>query len=182
VPSAATVNVVFSADGYLSKTVPVVLSKGVTQEANATLEKSINFPGTLTGTVSAGGGAPIENARVTTSGPVSLTDETGITGNYLFDAMPSGVFEVSASAEGFATIDKPANISTDGSVAVLNFDLPELDATDINDDGEVNAVDVQLVINGALGLPVSFPTDVNADDTTNAVDVQLVINTALGIS
>jgi len=52
-------------------------------------------------------------------------------------------------------------------------------ALDVNGDGLVNAVDIQLVINGALGLPTDFPTDVNTDDAVNAIDVQIVINTAL---
>jgi len=55
---------------------------------------------------------------------------------------------------------------------------------DINRDGNVNAVDVQLVINAALGLPIN-PFDDNADVNNsggvNAVDVQLVINAALGL-
>ena len=54
---------------------------------------------------------------------------------------------------------------------------------DINRDGKVDAVDVQLVINGALGLtlPPGANTDVNSDGTTNAVDIQRVINAALGL-
>jgi hypothetical protein len=50
---------------------------------------------------------------------------------------------------------------------------------DVDGDGYVNAVDVQLVINGALGLTVAYNTDVNSDHVTNAIDVQLVINAAL---
>jgi hypothetical protein len=53
---------------------------------------------------------------------------------------------------------------------------------DLNGDDDVNAVDIQLVINSALGLDISpFDADVNGDDSVNAVDVQLVINAALGL-
>jgi glucose/arabinose dehydrogenase len=52
---------------------------------------------------------------------------------------------------------------------------------DVNGDGDVNALDVQLVINAALGLPVTEQTDLNDDQVTNALDVQLVINAALGL-
>jgi hypothetical protein len=52
---------------------------------------------------------------------------------------------------------------------------------DINADGDTDAVDVQLVINGALGVPVAYNTDVNGDGDTDAVDVQLTINAALGL-
>ena len=52
---------------------------------------------------------------------------------------------------------------------------------DINDSGAVDAIDVQLVINEAIGINTPFDADVNADGNTNAVDVQLIINAALGI-
>ena len=56
-----------------------------------------------------------------------------------------------------------------------------------NRDGKINAVDVQLVINAALGIDISEScdcdpdnADVNCDGKVDAVDVQLVINAALG--
>ncbi len=53
---------------------------------------------------------------------------------------------------------------------------------DVNNDADVNAADVQLVINSALGVPVGqLDTDINRDGPVNAIDVQLVINAALGI-
>jgi formylglycine-generating enzyme required for sulfatase activity len=62
------------------------------------------------------------------------------------------------------------------------FAIP-LVAGDVNGDGVVNAVDVQFVVNAALGLPVGFVTDIDHDvvHATSASDVQLVINAALGI-
>jgi len=54
-------------------------------------------------------------------------------------------------------------------------------AADISDDGSIDAVDVQLVINGALGVSVVESTDVDYSGLTDAVDVQLVINATLGI-
>ncbi|MBI5093073.1 MAG: hypothetical protein HZB26_11625 [Candidatus Hydrogenedentes bacterium] len=50
---------------------------------------------------------------------------------------------------------------------------------DVDGSGHVDAVDVQLVINGALGLAVAYNTDMNGSGNTDAVDVQLVINAAL---
>ncbi|HOE65819.1 MAG TPA: dockerin type I domain-containing protein, partial [Candidatus Hydrogenedentes bacterium] len=50
---------------------------------------------------------------------------------------------------------------------------------DVNVDGQVDAIDVQLVINGALRISVPFHTDVNLDGATDALDVQMVINAAL---
>jgi len=59
----------------------------------------------------------------------------------------------------------------------------QLRAEDVNYSGSVDAVDVQLVINGALGIDVApVDPDINGDGAVNAVDVQLVINAALGVS
>mgnify|MGYP001582591172 FL=1 len=52
---------------------------------------------------------------------------------------------------------------------------------DINDDTKVNAIDVQVVTNSALGIDSNSCADVNNDNYINAVDVQIVINCALGI-
>jgi len=54
---------------------------------------------------------------------------------------------------------------------------------DVNCDSFINAIDVQLVINAALGIAIdpAFNADINRDGPVNAVDVQLVINAALGI-
>lgn len=52
---------------------------------------------------------------------------------------------------------------------------------DVNGDGAVDAVDIQLVINAALGVTPNPAADLNDDGDVNAVDIQLVINTALGL-
>jgi len=53
---------------------------------------------------------------------------------------------------------------------------------DINLDRSLNAIDIQLVINAALGVTINpFEGDVNADSEVNAVDVQRVINAVLGV-
>ncbi|MBI4556424.1 MAG: SBBP repeat-containing protein [Candidatus Hydrogenedentes bacterium] len=52
---------------------------------------------------------------------------------------------------------------------------------DIDGNSVVDAVDVQLVINAALGLGISGDADINKDGNVDAVDVQIVINAALGL-
>ena len=52
---------------------------------------------------------------------------------------------------------------------------------DIDGTGVVDAVDIQLVINKALGLDVEWNCDINCSGSVDAVDIQLVINAALGI-
>ena len=50
---------------------------------------------------------------------------------------------------------------------------------DVDANGTVNAVDVQLVVNGALGMTTSVPTNVDNTGGVNALDVQQVINAAV---
>ena len=52
---------------------------------------------------------------------------------------------------------------------------------DVNHDDDINAQDVQLVINTVLGMDTGVDCDINRDKKTDAVDVQLVINAALGL-
>lgn len=55
---------------------------------------------------------------------------------------------------------------------------------DVNGDDLVNAVDIQLIINGVLGIdiePYTEAADLNGDGLLNAVDVQLIINAVLGL-
>jgi len=62
------------------------------------------------------------------------------------------------------------------------FAVVSLPRPDVNDDGTVDAVDVQTVVNAALGLDVSpANADVQPDGAINAVDVQMVVNAALGL-
>jgi hypothetical protein len=52
---------------------------------------------------------------------------------------------------------------------------------DVNGDGRLNAVDVQLVIIAALGLDIhGMDADCDGDGFVNAVDVQFAINAVLG--
>ncbi|MBI4556227.1 MAG: hypothetical protein HY706_01465 [Candidatus Hydrogenedentes bacterium] len=88
------------------------------------------------------------------------------------------------------TADIPADL-LEGQVGFFNDEAAAYDnvflsgqriITDVNTDGGTNAVDVQIVINGALGInPPSGSADVNGDTTVDAVDVQYVINGALGL-
>ncbi len=52
---------------------------------------------------------------------------------------------------------------------------------DVNSDGSVNVVDVQLSINQAIGLAACGTTDITLDGSCNVIDVQRLINAALGM-
>ncbi|MBI4556496.1 MAG: hypothetical protein HY706_02845 [Candidatus Hydrogenedentes bacterium] len=79
-------------------------------------------------------------------------------------------------------VDTDGNVSVPSTTKVIQTQPSMALAGDIDADGGVDAVDVQLVINAALGLDIgALDADVNQDAQVDAVDVQLVINAALGI-
>jgi len=53
---------------------------------------------------------------------------------------------------------------------------------DINEDGNVNVLDVILMVNMILGITdVDVPADINNDGTVNILDIVQVVNMILGI-
>jgi hypothetical protein len=53
--------------------------------------------------------------------------------------------------------------------------------TDINESGQTDASDIQLVINAVLGVEIDgLSPDVNLDGRVDAADIQFTINSALG--
>ena len=63
----------------------------------------------------------------------------------------------------------------------FQFQQPVSDAGDVNEDGSVDAVDVQTVINAVLLIDTDGNCDLDGNDGVDAVDVQLVINAVLGL-
>ncbi|MBI4560138.1 MAG: hypothetical protein HY706_21295 [Candidatus Hydrogenedentes bacterium] len=66
-------------------------------------------------------------------------------------------------------------------VDIGTYEYQAGDELDIDASGGTDAVDVQLVINGALGLDSRASSDVDGNSVVDAIDVQLVINAALGL-
>ena len=98
---------------------------------------------------------------------VSVPDE--LSGGYLWDKW----------SDSNAARTRAVSFAANGTLTA-NF-KSSAGSGDVNSDGSTNAVDVQLVINGALGINVPYNTDLNGDGDTTAVDIQMVINAALGI-
>jgi hypothetical protein len=69
---------------------------------------------------------------------------------------------------------------TRGTDATSATDYPVSNVRgDVNADGNVDAKDIQTVINAALGLKTDAPADIDQVGQINSVDVQMVINAAL---
>jgi len=138
-------------------------------------------PGALAGTVvRAGTASALSGARVTIEGLGDITTTTESNGAYAFSSLPEGTDCVRASATGYGGQTQLATVAALGTSA-LDFDLPLVPKGDINQDSTINATDVQLVINAALGVSGPYNCDVSQDSAVNAIDVQQVINGALGL-
>jgi len=97
------------------------------------------------------------------------------------------------SETGFEAPEGPAELvfqlevtdGQDADTAMVTVTVRESgDPSDINGDGNVDAVDVQKCINQALDLPRSPGdrlADLNGDFAVDAIDIQMIINHVLGI-
>ena len=103
----------------------------------------------------------------------------GAGANYSFDLAPTAPGLVTADIAAAAAQDSSGAPNTAAPRFVRIYEAPK---GDVNSDGVIDAVDVQLTINAALGLPIGgLSGDVNHDGAVDAVDVQLTINSALGL-
>jgi len=106
----------------------------------------------------------------------------------LLETVPTTHYR-SATYDGVALgFDAPAfvniSLADRGTVERVDLYLGRKVMGDIDGDDRISAVDVQTVINTALGLDVGGRAplaDVNGDGVVDAVDVQLLVNRLLGI-
>ncbi len=80
--------------------------------------------------------------------------------------------------ESYATDDSVIETTSNNGASCLEL---QIRPGDVDQNGRLNASDIQLVINRALGIPVAHDCDINNDGAVNATDVQLVINAVLGM-
>ncbi|PFG05371.1 carboxypeptidase regulatory-like domain-containing protein [Bacillus sp. es.034] len=164
---AGDYNVIFSADGYVSQTIPITLSLGETAILNAALESN---PATITGNVrDAGTLAAIEDALIqvfTTDGRllgVTLTDRDG---NYTLSGLPGGEVVIVVRARGYQSQFQTVTLIR-GTTRTLNFLLKDNPAsirgyvTDIQTGAPISQVLVQIFPVGSQVPIRSTLTDPN---------------------
>jgi hypothetical protein len=120
-------------------------------------------------------GGAIEAVSIPLNADAIFTDSDG---DGLTDGQEAGIGTDSQNVDSDGDgINDDVEIAYGTNPLVVNLES----TADVNSDSTVDAVDVQLVINAALGIPVEADPDINLDATINAVDVQLAVNGALGL-
>lgn len=129
------------------------------------------------------------------SGQALPLEQDMSSGLFIVPGVESGQYNVDVEEDGLSIERQNLNIGVSGVEALtveVAGDLGQRSATliiesaplrsaDVDGSDVIDSVDVQLVINAALGKPVAFNCDVSGDFVINAVDVQLVINAVLGL-
>ena len=125
----------------------------------------------------------------TTYTSVTFTTTHGGGGNYLIAGLTPGTYSVlkdSVALSGYSSVAVGPDgtlffSSTAGSFSVVPQNSPpRASPCDLNGDGSVDIVDLQLAINQASGKAPCGNADLNGDGRCDVIDVQRVINAAIG--
>ena len=91
-----------------------------------------------------------------------------------------GRFQYFPSLNTFTLVNDPKQNAYSVSLTSAPTVPPPSSACDLNSDGMVNALDVQIAINQALGINACSTADLTGNGQCTVVDVQRVINASLG--
>jgi hypothetical protein len=196
---AATVNLVFSTNAAAtqrSATVTVTATGALNSPQEVTVVQAADNTPALevsprSREIGSDGAETTFNISNTGNGLLTWTAEV-LSGDWATLAA-----KVDGSGNGTITVTCAENVSEDARLATIRvsadgaagspIDVTVLQsgivgvATDLNGDSTIDAVDVQLIINAALGQNENGNADVDNDGDIDAVDIQLVINAALGL-
>jgi hypothetical protein len=110
------------------------------------------------------------------------------TGQYLIAGLTAGIYTVTVN--GTAVSGAPFTVNSgdntlyfeSGSGAVSVTQAGQVSACDLNNDGAVNVIDLQISVSAALGITsCSAVYDLNQDGVCNVIDSQRVVDAALGL-
>ena len=147
----------------------------VGQDANGSVEASF-WDMDATGRTESGGGEGLEGGAMRRQ---AVFAEAG----WDFDAIWAIDEDETYPYLAFAAEDEDNGEDEDDNGDEDNGEDEEVVLGDVNGNGEVDARDIQIVINAVLGLsiPEHAEPDVNNDDVVDARDIQLVINVVLDL-
>jgi hypothetical protein len=119
---------------------------------------------------------PGQNFRLASGAPVINA------GTFLNPAVLPANAAVQQYVKHEAGETRPSDFALD--IGAYEFSAATASLCDLNSDASVNVVDVQFLVNIALGIVSGQPGqgDLNHDGLVNVIDLQLLINTILGTS
>ena len=136
------------------------------------IQPTFNISGAITPAANGSG------ATVTLGGAGSATATADSSGNYTFTGLANGAYTVTPSKAGFVLTPASRSVTVSGAnQTAVSFTV--VSRCDFNNDGAVNLLDGQLLINVVLSGAVG-PADLNRDGVANVIDLQLLVNVALG--
>jgi len=127
-------------------------------------------------TVSNTGGGTLHWHAASAAPQVSLIPKSG-SGDGSVTIQTTDFTAAWETAVTFTNDADPSDIETVIVAVLRRVGLPG----DVDGNGSVDAVDIQIVINAALGVTETGHSDIDGDGEVSALDVQLVINAALGL-
>jgi len=124
------------------------------------------------GTVVTISGANLNGATTVRFNVTNSTSFTVLSPTQISATVPAG------ATTGAITVITPLGSGVSSSAFIVTSSR-----CDINGDGSVNVLDIQLLINTILGVPGSPAScDINSDGITNVLDLQVLINVILGLA
>ncbi|MBN2309401.1 MAG: carboxypeptidase regulatory-like domain-containing protein [Candidatus Hydrogenedentes bacterium] len=123
---------------------------------------------------SAYSGAPLW-AKVTVHDNAHHVFTDADVGDYHRMLLP-GTYTLTFTADGHYPATVEDVVVVDGAATRLDVALTPLPySADVDGDGDVDSVDIQYIVNAALGLTVPYDCDLNENGAVDAVDVQLAL-------
>ncbi len=115
--------------------------------------------------------------KVTTTGGSGVRKKTGYPNMLHYDATTS----TPTGASIFLVDERAHWPSIDVRTWKITLNLSPQTSGDLNADGSVDAIDLQLLVNVLLGLTTNPLADLNTSGSVDAVDLQLLVNFLLGL-
>ncbi|WP_372950396.1 S8 family serine peptidase [Mariniphaga sp.] len=168
VPVGNDYSVTASADGYTSETAEgVVISENLTTTKNFSLSEVVIETYTVSGTVKDSESNPISGTLVVIEN-TNLSKTTGADGTYSISGVEAGIYNITASAEGYVS-QTLNNISVNSDVQNVNFNLGETPVSSIYLQATLRKVRgvryVDFVWSGAAGTQVNIKMNGTVQET-----------------
>jgi len=154
------------------------VSVATASAANATIVAQTGQTGVVKGTVTDTGGAPLQGATITASGPTNTSTTTGSDGSFTLTLQP-GIYSFTATRTGFEPAQQTDFVVVAGTTSPLSVSLAAVTLTSLREIGRVSVSRGRSTFNAS---PASIATVSNAVFSDQGqLQVQRVLDQTPGI-